>query len=288
MNEAKAPKLLGPLPIIGQSLLFIVTGSALGVLLSLLESSKSGEPNRMDVSSVVVLGLALVAQCAFVWTLLRVLSRTQASPRIPSLFRVVTIAFHVGNGVVAFLCVASFLFARLDENVMVEVCIWFGLSTSLTLAASRIAASGWTGKPTLRREISNYLIVTSVLTLIALLAMLILAIESVSGNRGAFSQVVATTALLAASIMSVPAAVWIMFILGQSDEPNGPPAQSRPTDLARELPRRSSNRASERGSRQRGPLSVRRSRVLKLLQPRETWDFGQRQTLRTRSWRRQK
>jgi hypothetical protein len=118
---------------------------------------------------------------------------------------------------VAVLCLALVVPIELTNNGshLVPTFIWLATSISVLSVISRWAIRLWNHRVDLQREISAFVLSLNVLTALVFGLLTVVGWETVTGNLDNFSVALAQTSIIAATVMSVPAGIWIVFVAHQ-------------------------------------------------------------------------
>jgi hypothetical protein len=194
----------------------LLGGGAIGCVVALFEKNPKTASSDTSIAYLIFVFVLVLAQAAYLSFLLQSLSigRTEKAngPQ-----RAVKLAFCAGVPTVVLFAALVAIEWKAGQPSAAAVAVWVAVTMAFVFLVSKISALEWRTRLSLRREIAAFLIGTSTLTLLVFVALAAWGAETTFWKSDQFTREVLQTALIAATILSAPACVWVLFLLNQPE-----------------------------------------------------------------------
>jgi small-conductance mechanosensitive channel len=196
----------------------ILGGVMAGVVIEVLAKTVApGTPanDRSAVEEGLLLAVLIILQFWYLVMLLRSLSFERSKKNSEALQSTMKCSFGVVSALLALLAIATPIEIKVGDAGAVEFTCWIAVTVAFVLFVAKIAAEEWDGRMDLQKEIAGFLIGIASSALIVFIALGLILAESYFHWPVTFTTEVANTALIAATVMSVPVGLWLIFLLRQ-------------------------------------------------------------------------
>jgi xanthosine utilization system XapX-like protein len=193
----------------------MVAGAAVGFLSTLIPTSS--EPgSALPATTVAIFGLLFVFQGALLSRFWSQLAFTRSLETSKKLERSTHLSYWWGWAGTFMICAITALMFHNRDGSEAAVFIWLGLSLGFLLFVHSVALEQWERRTDLERELAAYIVGLNILGVLTFATLTVLGIEKIWKAVDGFTNEVANTVIIAATVMSIPPAAWVLFLLRQT------------------------------------------------------------------------